>query len=460
MNRTGYIALFLLLRLSAWAQTDYVVTPLTLNSKNTNEIFAIPHADGVIYCSDRRTNILINRVDTTNNPLFHLFFVQGKDSINWGIPHLLSKNIPINAHQGPCSVSANGQEMYFTINNENGGRIYSARKSGNNWINVQPFPHNRPNYITTHPSLSRDGKRLFFASDMPGGYGGFDIYVCEWTSRGWGPPKNLGPEVNTPANELYPFIQGNGILYFSTTAHDSMGGMDIFSIREVNGAWGLRQRFEEPVNSSGDDISYTASDTEGTSGYIVSNRNGKTFDIFSFKSLFPVFADCTEQEENEYSYILYDENATMGMDTATLKLMWDLGDGTIMYGEEVEHTYASTGQYHIYIHILDNLTGEIQNQAADYILDVLDIEQPYITADETVSAGTSVSFDASKTYLPDLDIVEYYWMFGDGARDKGIQVEHIFAVPGVYNVQLGVIGKSKWTDEQEKVCVYRKIIVQ
>jgi len=442
-----------------WAQSDYLIEPLSLNNNYTNEIFAIPYEKGIICSSDRRTHVLVSRLDISNQQLFHLFYVSQKDSNKWSFPHLLSKNISINIHQGSCSVSADGKEIYFSVNDETGQRIFSASKSHDDWTNIRPFAHNRPNYTTTHPSLSSDGKRLFFASNIPDGFGGFDIYVCERTSSGWGAPKNLGPEVNTPENELYPFIQGNGELYFSSSAHDSMGGLDIFSVRENNGVWGLRYRLDEPINSTADDISYTAADADGTHGYIASNRAGKSFDLFSFKSFFPVFNNCEEQEENNYTYE-FREKMAMGLDTTTLRLMWDMGDGTTRYGEEVEHTFPSIGQYDVYINVVDTLTGEIEKHVAHEVVHVLDIEQPYITVGETVNAGTPVSFDASNSYLPDLYIEEYYWMFGDRKRKKGIRTEHIYTAPGVYRVQLGVIGRSKWTGEIEKVCVYREIIVQ
>jgi len=294
---------------------------------------------------------------------------------------------------------------------------------------------------------------------MPGGFGGFDIYVCEWGIRGgWGTPKNLGSTVNTSENELYPFIQGSGDLYFSSTAHGSMGGLDIFSVREIGGVWGLPQRLQEPINSTADDISYTA-DVDGSNGFFASNRAGKKFDLFSFKSLFPVFFNCQEQEENEYTYEFWDELATEMGDTATVKYMWDMGDGTVKYGEVVEHTFASTGVYEYSVSLIDTLTNEISKNVATYILEVLDIEQPYITVSEALHAGTSAIFDASKTNLPDLEIDEYYWIFGDGTRKKGMIVEHTYVMPGVYKVQLGVIGKTKYFGEEEKVCVYREITV-
>jgi hypothetical protein len=336
-----------------WAQQDYLIEPLSFNSDFTEEVFAFPYGEGLIYCSDRRTHILVSRVDTANHPLFHLFFVHQKDSAKWSVPQLLSKNISINAHQGPFSISADGKELYFSLNDDTGQRIYIAGKSGSDWDNIRPFAHNRPNYTTTHPSLSADGKRLFFASDMPGGYGGFDIYVCEKTLTGWRPPKNLGPEVNTSENELYPFIQANGELFFSSTGHGSMGGMDIFSAREIAGEWGMLHQLEAPINSVADDISYTAADADGTLGYIASNRAGKSFDLYSFKSLFPVFHVCQEQEENDYGVYEFRKSTAVGLDTATLRLVWDLGDGTVKHGDVVEHTYLSTGQDEIQLNVVD-----------------------------------------------------------------------------------------------------------
>jgi hypothetical protein len=462
MNRIGYILILIWCTAApkVWAQAVWEVEPLSLNHNYTNEIFAFPHDDGVIISSDRRTHIWVSRVDSANHPLFHLFHVSQRDSNKWATPRLLSKNIPINTHQGPFTISADGQEMYFTANDETGQRIYSAHKSGDEWINIQPFAHNRPNFTTSHPSLSPDGTRLFFASDIPGGFGGFDIYVCEWTPRGWGTPQNLGPEVNTSANELYPFIQGNGELFFSSSGHGSMGGLDIFSVREVGSEWGFLQRMEEPLNSTADDISYTATDGEGTSGYFASNRNGQTLDLYAFKSLFPVFTDCVEQEENDYTYE-FREPGIRRLDTVpTIKIMWEISDGTVKYGDAIEHTFPSTGHYDIFINVLDTLTGEFSEHVDHYQLDVLDEEQPYITTGETVTAGVAAPFDASKTYLPDVNIEEYYWMFGDGTRKKGMYVEHTYAVPGMYRVQLGVIGKSKWTGEAEKVCVFREILVE
>ncbi len=442
-----------------WSQSSYQVTPLPFNTSYADEVAAVPYDNGLIYCSNRNIHVLINRTDLNNEPLYHLYYVAKRDSAKWGIPRAFSKDLTSNAHQGPSSVSTDGQELYFTVNDRKGNGIFIVHKEGENWTNVRPFTYNSPDYKTAHPSLSRDGKRLFFASDMPGGYGGFDIYYCEWTPTGWGTPKNLGSKVNTSEDELYPFIQANGMLYFSSYAHQSMGGLDIFSTREsTDGTWTIPQRLESPINSKKDDFAYATADTDGLEGYFSSNRNGRTIDIFSFVSLFPVFADCKQQEENDYTYEFF-EPGSINLDTTTFRYEWNLGDGTIKRGETVEHTFASTGQYIIHLNVVDTLTGEIDKLAATYYFDVVDIEQPYITTNTTIEAGKPLSLDASKTYLPEVNIEGYYWIFGDGTRTQGEQVEHVFITPGIYQVQLGVIGTSKETGEKVKACSFREVVV-
>ncbi len=463
MNIVRYILFFLsgfVLLHKLQAQPFYEVAPLSINTSYADEVAAVPYGDGLIYCSNRNMNVIVSRTDSKDEHLFHLFYVPRKDSIHWGNPYILDKNLTPYAHQGPCSVSANGNEIYFTLNSKEGNGIYSATKEGDHWSNVRPFVHNSPAYRTAHPSLSRDGKRLFFASDMPGGQGGFDIYCCEWTPRGWGEPVNLGPEVNTSSDELYPFIQENNILYFSSYGHQSMGGLDIFSVREINGTWGLLQYLEAPVNSEYDDFAYVASDAEGMDGYFSTDRGGKNVDIFSFKSLFPYFAEYKEQEENDYTYI-FDDPGTIDLDSTTFIYEWDLGDGTRKRGKEVEHTFASTGHYIIQLNVIDSLTGEFTKQAAIYDdFYVLDIEQPYMTITGTFEAGKSLSLSATKTYLPQMDIDGYYWILGDGTRVKGENIEHIFAAPGEYQIQLGVTGKSKETGEEMKVSSSRTITIR
>jgi chitodextrinase len=453
-----------MLSLTCFAQ--YEVTPLPFNTSYADEVAAVPINGGLLYCSNRPQSMLLSRTDMSGEHLFQIYVAYRKDSIQWEPPHILNRNLREKSHIGPSSLSVDGNTLYFTVNNSRDNGIYIARKTQTSWGKIRPFAYNSPKYKTAHPSLSRDEQRLFFASDMPGGFGGFDIYCCKWTGNGWASPENLGAEVNTPADELYPFIQGNGTLYFSSSGHGSMGGLDIFSVQETEGEWLMRRHPEAPINSPRDDFAYAAADDNGWEGYFSSNRAGKTVDMFAFNSLsrqvqqplFPVFADCTEQKKNSYTYEFFEPGA-IRLDTTTFYYEWNFGDGNIKRGEVVEHTYAAPGTYVVQLNVIDSLTGAFESRAADYRVEVRDAEQPYITAPETAAAGETINMDALKTNLPDMRIEDYYWMMGDGTQIKGESIRHAYPARGNYRIRLGVTGVSKETGEKVKICVFRDISI-
>ena len=138
------------------------------------------------------------------------------------------------------------------------------------------------NYSIAHPSISADGNRLFFSSDKPGGFGGFDIYVSTKSETGWGEPVNLGPDINTIGNEEFPFIREDSILFFSSDGLPGFGGLDIFSAKEYTGKWILRRNEGVGINDFTDDFGiFFLADK---SGYFSSDRPGGkgSDDIYRF----------------------------------------------------------------------------------------------------------------------------------------------------------------------------------
>src|SRR5690606_7591859 len=120
---------------------------------------------------------------------------------------------------------------------------------------ITELPFNSDQYSTGHPSLSADERLLFFVSDMPGGYGGTDIYVSRYEGNAWGAPVNLGDKINTPGNEMFPFVDEIGNLYFSSDGHPGLGDLDIFYVRmEGTMVKGKVTNLGMPVNSSKDDF--------------------------------------------------------------------------------------------------------------------------------------------------------------------------------------------------------------
>ncbi|MDX1544680.1 MAG: OmpA family protein [Christiangramia sp.] len=206
-------------------------------------------------------------------------------------------DINTKLHDGPAVISPDGNTMYFTrnnyLNNKEGKRdkektnhlkLYSATKAGKQWTNVQELPFNSNEYSVGHPSLSADGRTLYFTSDMPNGMGGTDIYKVSIAENGsFGSPENLGAPVNTEFDESFPFMDTDGTLYFSSNGHAGLGLFDIFRQTEN----GEVENVGEPVNSSMDDFAYFQV-ADSKEGYISTNRGGASDDIYVFNKLNPL----------------------------------------------------------------------------------------------------------------------------------------------------------------------------
>lgn len=185
---------------------------------------------------------------------------------------------------GPLSYGPDGKSVAFTKNNfidgtrhiPTGGlelsiSIAQINPSGE-WAEQKPFPYNGSGFSTGWPNFSPDGNALYFASNRPDGFGGFDLYVSFRMGNTWSAPENLGPNVNTPGDEISPFFDGN-FLYFSSDWHQGLGGYDIFRAEQANGRWTRIFHLGNLVNSSRDDFGFVY-DSFRNIGYLVSNRPG------------------------------------------------------------------------------------------------------------------------------------------------------------------------------------------
>lgn len=233
----------------------------------------------------------------TGNAYLRLYTQTGNDSV---------KLVPVNAgtayHIGPASFTADGRTMYFTLTKINKDAAYETVKGikdklatvnveiysststeAGDWSAPAPFKYNNAKeYSLGDPFITADGQRLYFASNMPGGKGGMDLYVCEKTNAGdWGVPVNL-KEINTEGNERSPAIDEENNFYFSSDGRVGMGGLDIYSTTIINGKIGEPRNLGYPTNSPQDDFSFNKI-TKYT-GYLSSNRTGGLGDddIYSF----------------------------------------------------------------------------------------------------------------------------------------------------------------------------------
>ena len=188
-------------------------------------------------------------------------------------------------HDGPVSFDQEKDIIYFTRNSFVKGKtskssegivnlkIFQGKLEEGEWKMTGSFRYNSDEYSVGHPSVSKDGSILYFASDMPGGYGKSDIYFSVFSNGQWSKPFNLGPKINTEGNEFFPFISGDGVLYFSSNGHGGLGALDIYFSVPERGVFNSIENMGYPVNSSKDDFGF-ALDSTGMQGYISSNRLG------------------------------------------------------------------------------------------------------------------------------------------------------------------------------------------
>lgn len=265
------------------------IAETNIKNKGQSDFGALLTNDNTLYFASTRNSA--NKTDKWNNqPYLDIYQSTKSDNGSFSEPTPVKElNTPF--HDGPVTVSADGNTMFFARDGHSEGKyeknksnikvgqqgLYKATKVDGKWSNVEALPFNSTSYMVTNPSLSKDGKTLYFASNMPGGLGESDIWKVAVEANGYGKPQNLGPNVNTADRENFPFIADDNSLYFATTGRQGFGGYDVCKA-DLNRSTPA-QNLGKPVNSEKDDFSFTFNKNSNI-GYFSSNRNG-TDVIFS-----------------------------------------------------------------------------------------------------------------------------------------------------------------------------------
>lgn len=277
------------------------VQSMDFNSANSD--FGGTLKDGKLYIVSARNNAR-RTYGWNEQPFLDVFEVPVRTDGTYGEAYLLGDKINTKYHEGTVTFSPDGNTMYFSresffenkyvkdsIRNDRYGglNLFRATKVGGMWDNVEALPFNSENYSTDHPALSKDGKTLYFTSDMPGGFGKGDIYKVAVNSDGsFGEPVNLGQKVNTEGREMFPFSGEDGTIYFSSDGHLGLGGLDVFFTKEIDGKMAPIRNLGIPLNSGADDFAFVMNGTE--EGFVSSNRMGGrgSDDIYAIKKLQPI----------------------------------------------------------------------------------------------------------------------------------------------------------------------------
>ena len=473
IKRTLYITIFILTLLAAVHQSDaqqpslYNVKKMPFNTNFFSEISPVIVEDGIIFCSDKRFSGIKDRTSYDGRRLYNIYLAERIDTSLWRNIVEIKSERSSKFNNGPFCIASDGRTVYFTSEVETGkisrkknfrnhSGIFIAELSGSELVGQRPFRHNNPGYDVGQPSLSSDGKFLYFASTMPGGQGGSDLYFCELVNNEWSAPVNLGPLVNSAASENYPFIHPTGKLYFTSNRDGGIGRLDIYSTTRYEGAWEKPVLLPEPVNSPSDDFSFVA-EINQQRGYFSSNRNSDD-DIYTFSSTIRRLDVCDTLEENSYCYRFTEENAVK-LDTTPFRYEWKFGDGNTSSGAVVEHCYQQPGNYIVELDVVNLVTKELIAKEKTINLEVKQIEQAYISSPGRAAAGSTINMNADSTYLPGWNISRYYWNFGDETIAIGREVDKVYLKPGTYNIQLIVSEEPDAGGVIREGCVCKNITV-
>jgi len=279
-----------------------------LNAKELNSPqsdFAAVPADGMVFFASDRLAKNVSTFGWTGNDFLRVYqaVILQNDSTNvkFSLPETGPAAFNGKYHDGPLCFNKSMDEVFInrTIELNDKGRrdsglirthllkIFHAVKKNGEWSKPEPFFLNSDSCSVGHPALSPDGNTLYFVSDMHGGYGGTDIWLCSKDDEGgWSRPVNLGKEINTPGNEMFPFVSGNGDLYFASDGLPGFGGLDVFLAKKDSGKWEVPVNLGQPVNSPADDFAF-APWGDGRRGTFSSNRPGGegSDDIYLYRVL-------------------------------------------------------------------------------------------------------------------------------------------------------------------------------
>ncbi len=290
----------------------YKVEPVNFNTSQA-DFGPVVVGEDIVFSTARNDERMIRREYAWNETPYLDIYRMKKDAGPLATAKLLSTKLSSPYHDGPACFTADGNEIYFTRNNYNkyinksdtkviehigvvnkallkkstdgvnNLMIMHAKKVDGEWTYPVSLPFNSDEYSCGHPSLSPDGKTMYFTSDMPGGFGGSDIYKIEITDNGFGEPINLGAEINTEGTEMFPFVHENGNLYFSSNGRLTLGGLDIFVANMKDGSYKVKN-MGSPLNTHFDDFSFFLEE-DGIHGYFASNREGGKGDddIYQFE---------------------------------------------------------------------------------------------------------------------------------------------------------------------------------
>jgi outer membrane protein OmpA-like peptidoglycan-associated protein/tetratricopeptide (TPR) repeat protein len=390
----------------------------------------------LIFVGEKVADIVDFEKSATNNqPFLDIFSAEIKNN-ELKKEKLLSKKINSSYHDGPITFSADGKTAAYTrvnyiVNKKdknfiNRAKIYFSEVKGKAFSKPKPFVHNSDDYSCAHPSLSADGNVLYFSSDMPGTLGGQDIWMCRRNGDGWEKPVNMGFDINTSGDEVFPSVKKDGTLFFSSNGLPGFGDLDIFSAKQIDGKWLLHRNEGLYLNSKADDFGITF--LNDSIGYFSSNREGG------------------KGEDDIYYYKYTNKNISV--------------DGIVLLTENVNDPAKN-----VKVFLLDGdgkaIDSTLTNDKGYFVFRDLDADKSYMAEIEGTEANLK---NKSRYYLADKDskITRITHNAGSGQKFvfKNLPVDPN-GMPDLYNEDdLSLAGNLLYGENPSKPIANKKVIIK
>ena len=350
-----------------------------------------------------------DKSEITGTKRSDIFYSTKDEKGNWQRPELAGGELNTNFDEGVVSFSPDGQTMYLTVakrslTSNTSVEIYTSRRSDATWSAPVKLDITADTISAFgHPAVSPDGTYLYFTSDMPGGYGGKDIWRINLKER-VGSLENLGEQINTPGDEMFPYVRTDSLLYFSSDGHPGFGGLDIFTARlnSTGDRWSI-ENMGQPINSAGDDFGITFG--EGESGFFSSNRgDARGYDhIFSF---------IKPEIKVTISGMVLDKDEEP-VANATIRIVGDDGsnqkeisrdDGSFRFNLERGVKYVMLAGAEGYLNVKQEFESDSEEEDADYEIDFIlaSVNKPQVVENIFYDFDKASLRDESKEALDEM----------------------------------------------------------
>ena len=403
---------------------EYSIKNIATNNVLSNFGTTFYGDDKLVFASPAKRNYIISNVWKGNNQPYLDLYV-GTITEDGNLKDIMKFSDMVNTvfHEADVAFSKDKKTVYFTRSNYFEGKyrkdslgvnrlkmFKATQDNEGKWSKITNLPFNDDNYSVGHPAISEDGKTLYFVSDMPGTLGKTDIFKVEIYDDGtYGKPINMGPEINTPEKEMFPYIAGNDELYFSSEGRDGLGMLDIFMSKlDTNGSVEFTIHLDEPLNSDKDDFGFIINN-ETREGYFSSNRfDGKgDDDIYFFKEEKPVVIICNQSVKG----IVQDKETGNLLPGTLVKLYKDntaIDSLTVTVGEtaqfefplECDASYKIVGKKENYLEeTLPLITTDENEKVHNVILSLEPDEEFMVVGDRVLLKINTIYFDFDKAEI-------------------------------------------------------------